>query len=86
MTTTELAPNQLIVTLSDISMMSNIKKAISLLKGVETVKSPKIQALTPQQNYVSQTLSTAIQEVREAQKNNYKLQSADDFLHEFFTD
>ena len=29
---------QLLVTLSDVSMMNSLKKAISLLKGVETVK------------------------------------------------
>ena len=44
-TTTTQAPAaaQLLVTISDLSMVNDIKKAISMLKGVTTVKKQKVK-------------------------------------------
>ncbi len=40
-TTQQPAAGQLLVSISDLSMMNDIKKAISMLKGVTTVKKQK---------------------------------------------
>lgn len=40
-TTTQLADNQIIVTVEDMTLLRNIKNAISLIRGVKTVQMPK---------------------------------------------
>lgn len=39
--TQPLASNQIIVTFDDVSLISQVKKAISLMKGVKSVSSPR---------------------------------------------
>lgn len=42
-TTQELAPNQMVVTLDDITLMPMVKKAIELIRGVQSVKTPRVR-------------------------------------------
>lgn len=39
--TTQLAENQIIVTVEDMTLLRNIKNAISLIRGVKNVQMPK---------------------------------------------
>ncbi len=82
--TQPLASNQIIVTFDDVSLMSQVKKAISLMKGVKSVRSPRVskKMLTPQQQYVKESLTRALNEVQEAKRTGRTLMSADDFLNE----
>lgn len=87
-TTQPLAPNQIIVTFEDVSFISQVKKAISLMKGVKSVSSPRVskKQLTPQQQYVKESLTRALNEVQEAKCTGTPLMSADDFLNEMLAD
>ena len=83
-----LASNQIIVTFDDVSLISQVKKAISLMKGVKSVSSPRAskKQLTPQQQYVKESLTRALNEVQEAKRTGTPLMSADDFLNEMLAD
>lgn len=87
-TTQSLLPNQIIVTFDDVSLISQVKKAISLMKGVKSVTSPRIskKQLTPQQQYVKESLTRALIEVKQAKRNGKMLMSADDFLNEMLNE
>lgn len=86
--TQPLAPNQIIVTFDNVSLISQVKKAISLMKGVKSVRSPRVskKMLTPQQQYVKESLARALNEVQEAKRTGKTLMSADDFLNEMLTE
>lgn len=87
-TTQSLLPNQIIDTFDDVSLISQVKKAISLMKGVKSVTSPRIskKQLTPQQQYVKESLTRALIEVKQAKRNGKVLMSADDFLNEMLNE
>lgn len=86
--TQPLASNQIVVTFDDVSFISQVKKAISLMKGVKSVYSPRVskKQLTPQQQYVKDSLTRALNEVKEAKRTGRALMSADDFLNEMLSD
>lgn len=63
--------NQLIVTLSDVTMMDSIKKAISLIRGVEKVVKPRTRTRIP-------ALDEALQDVKQGRV--YHADSVDDMF------
>lgn len=77
---------QLLVSISDVSMLRDIKKAISMLKGVTMVKAqrPKPRLYDPetvrQQRYVKESLERAFDEVRRADRGEHKLMTDDEFM------
>lgn len=83
-----LASNQIIVTFDDVTLISQVKKAISLMRGVKSVTSPRVskKKLTPQQQYVKESLTRALNEVQEAKRTGKTLMSADDFLNEMLNE
>lgn len=66
-----LADNQLIVTLSDVSMINSIKKAISMLRGVEKVAKPRTTKRSAE-------LDEALRDVQEGRV--YHADSVDDMF------
>ena len=76
---------QLVVSVTDPSLLNKLKNAIKLLNGVgsiSVVKDPVPTKTERQQAYVKETLTRALQEVKLAQQEGRKLQSFDDFLKE----
>lgn len=43
---TQLAPNQMVVTFDDVTVMPMVKKAIELMRGVKTVKTSHTKKMT----------------------------------------
>ena len=66
-------------------MLTNIRKAITMLRGVvstSVLKEPILTKTEKQQAYVKESLTRALQEVRLAKLEGCKLQSFDEFLNE----
>lgn len=80
---------QILVTIdeSDVALQS-IRRAISLLKGVvsTSVFSATAEAKSKQEQYVTESLSAAFDEVSQADKGEVQLKSADDFIKELLED
>ena len=72
------------VTIDDSQSLSNIRKAIRLLRGVVSATIVKNgQSVEEQQKaYVKDSLSKAVREVRLAKLEGHKLQGIDEFLSE----
>ncbi len=76
---------QLLVSVTDPSLLNKLRNAIKLLNGVgsiSVVKDPVLTKTQRQQAYVKETLTRAMQEVKLARLEGRKLQSIDDFLKE----
>ena len=75
---------QILVTIDDSQSLSNIRKAIRLLRGVVSATIVKNgQSVEEQQKaYVKDSLSKAVREVRLAKLEGHKLQGIDEFLSE----
>ena len=78
---------QILITLNEGTSPQSIRRAIGLLRGVETTTLLKSKAdsnskTLAQQKFVKESLSRAFSELKEAQRTGKKLQSADDFLNE----
>ena len=78
---------QILVTLNDGVSTQSIRRAISMLRGVEATSVMKSmfadeKKTLAQQKYVKDTLTRALREVEEAKREGRKLQSADDFIKE----
>ena len=76
---------QILVTVDSDKTLQNIRKAISMLRGVvstSVVKEPILTKTQRQQAYVKESLTRALQEVKLAKLEGRKLQSIDDFLKE----
>lgn len=59
MTGVQNTSNQLIVTFDDVKLMPMVKKAISLMRGVQSVKSPRVKKARPM------GIDKALEDVRE---------------------
>ena len=73
---------QLLVSVSDLSMMNDIKKAISMLKGVTSVKKQKIKPrlYDPETGeYLNDETMQAIEDVRSGKEPVYEMKSMDEF-------
>ncbi len=76
---------QLLVSVTDPTLLNKLKNAIKMLNGVGSIsiiKEPKPTKAQKQQAYVKQTLTKALQEVKLAKLEGRKLQSLDNFLDE----
>ena len=78
---------QILVTLNEGAPTQSVRRAIGMLKGVaETfvmkTKTKENQKTLTQQKYVRETLTQALNEVKEAKRTGRKLKSLDDFLEE----
>lgn len=77
--------NQILVTIDNEQPLQSIRKAINMLRGVVStaiVKEPLLSKTQQQQTYVKESLTRALNEVKEAELEGKKLQSVDDFLKE----
>lgn len=45
--TLQQAPNQLVVTLTDVSHIDKVRKAIASIQGVKTVRKPRMKRISP---------------------------------------
>lgn len=76
---------QLIVTLDDTQPLQGVRDAIKMLRGVIStaiVKHSDSPLADRQKEYVRDSLSRAVKEVRSARKDGRELQSIDDFINE----
>lgn len=78
---------QIIVNLNNGASVQTIRRAIALLRGVASTtliktKTDNERKTLAQQEYVKQTLTRALGEVKEAKRTSNKLKSLDDFLAE----
>lgn len=76
---------QLLVTIDSNQPLQNIRKAISMLRGVistQVVRGHAPSATQSQQAYVKDSLTRALMEVKDAEARGERLQSVDDFLKE----
>ena len=66
----------------------SIRRAISMLKGVvsTSIFIPKKTVKTKQEQYVRDSLTSALDEVEKAEKGKVELKSADDFIKELLED
>ena len=84
-TTTYPQGATLLVSISDISMMKDIKKAISMLKGVTKVKAqkqqPKIHLYDPETGeYLNDETMKLIEDVHSGKEPVYEAESVDDMF------
>ena len=78
---------QILVTLNEGAPTQSVRRAIGLLKGVSSTTVVKTSAdndrkTLAQQKYVRESLTRALNEVKEAKRIGRQLQSADDFIKE----
>lgn len=76
---------QIVVTLDETQPLQNVRKAISMLKGVlstSIVKKRDTNKTAAQKTYVKQSLERALKEVDTADKEDKELQSLDSFIDE----
>ena len=78
---------QILVTLNKDATPLHVRKAIELLRGVESTtvfksKEEVSKKTLRQQTYVKESLERAFDEVKQARREGRKLQSADDFIKE----
>jgi len=78
---------QILVTLHEGAPTQTVRRAIGLLKGVAATTVMKSKAEVDrktfeQQQFVKETLTRALDELKEAKRTGRKLQSADDFMKE----
>lgn len=78
---------QILVTLNDGAATQTVRRAIGLLRGVASTtvmktKSEESSKTLGQQKFVKDSLTRALNEVKEAKNAGRKLQSLDDFLEE----
>lgn len=77
--------NQILVTIDNDQPLQNIRKAITMLRGVVSttvIKEPVLSKTQQQQAYVKDSLTKAFNEVKTANLQGKKLQNVDDFLKE----
>ena len=77
--------SELVVQVDDISILPDIEKAISMLKGVVSVRlrrKQKKNALFREKEEIKADLRQGIEELKLAREGKIQLQSADDFLKE----
>lgn len=77
--------NQILVTIDNDQPLQNIRKAITMLRGVVSttvIKEPVLSKAQQQQAYVKDSLTKAFNEVKTANLQGKKLQNVDDFLKE----
>ena len=78
---------QILVTLNDGISTQSVRRAISMLRGVEATSVMKSvstdhKKTLAQQKYVKESLGRALKEVKEAERGERTLKSLDDFLEE----
>jgi len=76
---------QLLVTVDTKQPLSDIRKAINMLRGVVSttiVKEYSLPETMQQQAYVKDSLTRAFQEIKNAKSEGRELQGVDDFLKE----
>ena len=78
---------QILVTLNEGAATQSVRRAISLLRGVEATSVMKTisadhEKTLAQQKYVKESLGRALKEVKEAERGERTLKSLDDFLDE----
>ena len=82
-TTKVSAAAQLLVSISDLSMLNDIKKAISMLKGVTAVKKQKIKPrlYDPETGeYLNDKTMKLIEDVHSGKEPVYQAESVDDMF------
>ena len=82
-TTKVSAAAQLLVSISDLSMLKDIKKAISMLKGVTAVKKQKIKPrlYDPETGeYLNDKTMKLIEDVHSGKEPVYQAESVDDMF------
>jgi len=84
MSATKTTPieGQLLVNISDASMIDDIKKAINMLKGVASVKVEKIKPrlYDPETGeYLNEQTMKAIEDVRSGKEPTYDIHSMEEF-------
>ena len=80
---------QILVTIDETDAATqSIRRAISMLKGVvsTSIFIPKKTVKTKQEQYVRDSLTSALDEVEKAEKGKVELKSADDFIKELLED
>ena len=76
-------PGQLLVSISDVSMMKDIKKAISMLKGVTKVQKQKTKPrlYDPETGeYLNDETMKVIEDVHSGKEPVYEAESVDDMF------
>ena len=80
---------QILVTIDERDATAqSIRRAIAMLKGVVSTSmfGPENRKKVQQEQYVQQSLETAFDEVRRANRGETKLKTADEFLEELLAD
>ena len=76
-TTTQVKSNQIIVTFDDVSVMAQVKKAITLMKGVKSVSAPRVRRKKT-------GIDKALDDVKHGRV--YKAKSANDLIKQILGD